>query len=114
MAMSDEDAKPYILQLEKMREDATYSAQAYYEASKSAEFWGRSIVLIPALLAGLAGLIIAFGGPRELGAVSAVSAVVAATAAFLGSEKRASSFKESARRFTSLRHRAAMEIDLAS
>lgn len=28
----------------KLAEDADYSAQTYYEASKAAEFWGRSIV----------------------------------------------------------------------
>lgn len=108
------DAQPYVRQLEKIREDADYTAQGYFEAAKSAEFWGRTIVFVPAVLGALGGLLVALGLPKEIGAVSAVAGVIAATASFLGSEKRAASFKDSARRFTQIRHRTGMEIDLSS
>lgn len=47
------------------------------------------------------------------GAIGAVAGAVAATASFLGSGKQASSFKDSGRRFTELRHKAKLERSLA-
>jgi len=114
MALSRQAVEPYTSQLENLRDDAGYSAQSYFEAAKSAELWGRAIVFVPALLGALAGVIIALGGAREWGAIAAVAGAVAATASFLGSDRKSGSFKESARQFTKLRHRAAMELKLAS
>ncbi|MGI9062770.1 MAG: hypothetical protein ACR2FQ_02975 [Pseudonocardiaceae bacterium] len=114
MALSKQAIEPYVSQLYTIREDAAYSAQSYFEAAKSAEFWGRAIVFVPALLGAIAGIIVALGGTREWGAVGAVVGAVAATASFLGSDRKSGSFKDSARQFTKLRHRAAMEIKLAA
>jgi len=112
MAVTTTDAEPYLTQLKKLNEDASYSAQAYFEAAKSAEVWGRAIVFIPAVLGAVAALIVALGGPKEFGAAGAVAGAVAATASFLGSDRKASAFKDSARQFTRLRHRASLELDL--
>lgn len=114
MAITADESSPYILQLKKLNEDASYSAQAYFEAAKNAEFWGRSIVFLPAVLGAVAGIIVALGGVKEFGAVGAVAGAVAATAAFLGTDRKASSFKDSARQFTRLRHRASLELDLSA
>jgi hypothetical protein len=114
MALSKQTADPYVSQLQALSEDAAYSAQTYFEASKSAEFWGRAIVFVPALLGAIAGVIVALSGVREWGAVGAVAGAVAATASFLGSDRKAASFKDSAKKFTNLRHRATMEVELAS
>lgn len=114
MALSRQEIEPYTSQLSNLREDAGYSAQSYFEAAKAAEFWGKAIVFVPALLGAVAGIIVALGGTREWGAVGAVAGAVAATASFLGSDRKSGSFKESARQFTKLRHRAAMELELAS
>jgi hypothetical protein len=97
-------------ELNRLVKDASYSAQAYFEAAKSAEFWGRGIVFAPALIGTLASLLVAVGQPKVWGALGAVAGAVAATASFLGSDKRAASMKESARRFTVLRHRARVEL----
>jgi hypothetical protein len=113
MAIDVIAAKPYLAQLRKLDEDATYSAQSYFEAAKSAEIWGRAIVFVPAVLAAVAALIVALGGAKEFGAAGAVAGAVAATASFLGTDRKASSFKDSARQFTRLRHRASLELDLA-
>ncbi|MBP2476741.1 hypothetical protein JOF53_005613 [Crossiella equi] len=99
-------------QLRKISEDCQYSAQTYFEAAKIAEYWGRVVVFIPALLGALSGVFVALFGVRELGAVSAISGAVAATASFVGVDKRSSSFKDSAKGFTRLRHQASLELDL--
>jgi len=114
MAITTADATPYLIQLKKLTEDASYSAQAYFEATKAAEIWGRAIVFVPAVLGAIAALIVALGGPKEFGAAGAVAGAVAATASFLGTDRKASSFKDSARQFTRLRHRASLELDLSS
>jgi hypothetical protein len=114
MAVTADESAPYILQLEKLFEDASYSAQAYFEAAKNAEIWGRAIVFLPAVLSAIAGIIVALGGAKEFGSAGAVAAAVAATASFLGTDRKASSFKDSARQFTQLRHRASLELDLSA
>lgn len=84
MALSRQEIEPYTSQLNNLSEDAGYSAQSYFEAAKAAEFWGRAIVFVPALLGAVAAIIVALGGTREWGAVGAVAGAVAATASFLG------------------------------
>ncbi|MEV0613822.1 hypothetical protein AB0I81_10910 [Nonomuraea sp. NPDC050404] len=113
MALDTVDAKPYVEELHELYTDAMYSAMTYFEAAKSAELWGKVLVFIPALCSSLAGLLIALGQPSRWGALGAVAGAVAATAAFLGSDRKAPSFKDSARQFTALRHRAKMEEKLA-
>ncbi|MET8864040.1 SLATT domain-containing protein [Nonomuraea sp. NPDC004580] len=107
------DVKPYLAELDNLYEDASYSAQSYFEAAKSAEFWGKAIVFLPALLSAVSALIVALGGPKQWAALGAISGAVAATAAFLGSEKRANSHKETGRQFTKLRHEVRLERALA-
>lgn len=113
MTLDKADIKPYIEELNELYIDATYSAMTYFEAAKSAELWGKVLVFIPALFASLSGLLVSLGQPGRWGAVGAVAGAVAATAAFLGSDRKAPSFKDSARQFTVLRHRAKMEEKLA-
>jgi len=113
MAVASNEAAPYLRQLAKLNEDASYSAQAYFESAKNAEIWARAIIFIPAVLGAVASLIVALGGAKEFGAAGAVAGAVAATASFLGTDRRAFSFKDSARQFTRLRHRASLELDLS-
>ncbi|MFH8479741.1 hypothetical protein [Streptomyces sp. NPDC018055] len=94
--------------------DATYSAQSYFEAAKSAEFWSRVIVFIPALISAFAGVLSAVYAVKLGGSISAMAGAIAATASFMGSSKQVSSFKESARKYTALRHAAQLEISLLS
>ncbi|MET8339775.1 SLATT domain-containing protein [Streptosporangium canum] len=108
-----DEIDPYLAELDSLYEDASYSAQSYFEAAKSAEFWGKAIVFVPALMSATAALLVALGWAKQWGAVGAVAGAVAATAAFLGSEKRASSHKETARQFTKLRHEVRFERSLA-
>lgn len=114
MALDSQEVSPYVGELRKIYEDASYSAQAYFEAAKRADFWGRAIVSIPALLGAAAGVVVALGGAKEWGSVGAVAGVVAATASLLGSNQNSDSFKQSARAFTQIRHRAGTEIALAA
>ncbi|MFF0574316.1 SLATT domain-containing protein [Streptosporangium saharense] len=108
-----DDIDPYLAELDSLYEDASYSAQSYFEAAKSAEFWGKSIVFVPALMSAVSALLVALGWTRQLGAVGAIAGAIAATAAFLGSERRASSHKETGRQFTKLRHEVRFERSLA-
>ncbi|MEU5879457.1 SLATT domain-containing protein [Spirillospora sp. NPDC047279] len=109
---SEQERKPYTDELGKLCEDSSYSAQAYFEAAKSAEFWDKIIVFVPSLVAAVAALLVAVGEPRAWAALGAVSGAVAATASFVGTGKRAASYKETGRRFTKLRHDAALELSL--
>ncbi|MFG1799508.1 hypothetical protein ACGFI4_04930 [Micromonospora carbonacea] len=98
-----------MAELHRMYEDASYSAQIYFEAAKSAEFWGKAIVFLPALASSAASILVALGESRQWGAVGAVAGAVAATSAFLGSDRRAKSLRESGNRFTALRHTVRLE-----
>ena len=101
----------YKSEFGKLVEDANYSAQTYYEASKSADFWGKSIVFFPALLAAIASLLVTLGLSRLWGAVGAVSAAITATASFLGTRRQAAAFRASGNTFTKIRHEARMWHD---
>lgn len=111
--LSESEARPYVEELEKLCVDASYSAQAYFEAAKSAEFWDKIIVFIPSLLAAVASFSVAVGASRQWASVGAISGAVAATAAFVGVGKKAVSYKENGRHFTQLRHEAGLERSLA-
>lgn len=111
--MTVDKAKACINELERIHEDSQFSAQSYFEAAKSANFWGKSIVFIPAVAAAVASLLVSIGGPKEWGAVGAIAGAVAATSSFLGSTRSADSHLECAREFTRIRHSARMEISLA-
>lgn len=113
MSLDAELTKPYINELEELYTDSTYSALTYFEAAQSAELWGKLLVFLPALASSVSGLLVALGQTQRWGAVSAIAGAIAATAAFLGADRKAPSYKDSARQFTALRHRAKMESKLA-
>lgn len=101
-------------ELKRIQENALYSAQAYFEAAKRAEFWARLIVFIPACVAALAGLMASIDSWKFWGAAAAVSGAVAATGSFLGSTNRATDYLNSARSYTVLRHKIHLELNLLS
>lgn len=98
----------------RIQENCLYSAQAYFEAAKRAEVWGRLMVFIPACISALSGFMSAMNKTSTWGAVSAVAGAIAATASFLGATKKAADFQSSARSYTSLRHVVHMEMALLS
>ncbi|MCQ0023154.1 hypothetical protein M4914_09480 [Streptomyces somaliensis DSM 40738] len=110
MALSDNDIAPYAEEMERLKENSLYSAQAYFEAAKFSEAASRLFVFLPALVSAVAGAIIATGGAKVWGVASAVSGAVAATASYLGSDRKSASYRASARRYTGLRHKLAFEI----
>src|SRR4051812_8111886 len=112
MALGDEQIDPYIKELERLQENSLYSAQAYFEAAKFSEVVGRLFVFLPAIVSAVAGTVIATGGAKTWGVASAVSGAVAATASYLGSERKSTSYRNSARRYTSLRHRLTFEASI--
>lgn len=101
-------------ELERLEENCLYSAQAYFEAAKRAELWGRFMVFIPACAAAVSGFMSATTKQDFWGAISAVAGAVAATASFLGTTKKAADYQVSARSYTALRHRLRLEIGLLS
>jgi hypothetical protein len=114
MAMGEESANArslYRVEFGKLAEDASYSAATYYDASKAADFWGRVIVFIPALVAAAASLLVALGLSRLWSVVSVLSAAVTATASFLGTQQRAAAFRVAGNSFTKIRHDARMWHD---
>ncbi|MDB4873059.1 MAG: hypothetical protein JWL97_4063 [Gemmatimonadales bacterium] len=112
MNLSEAELRPYLSELDNLYEDSSYTAQSYFEAAKSAEFWGKAIVFIPALAGTVAALLVSIGGSKQWGAVGAVAGAITLTASFLGAEKKANSYKETGRRFTGLRHEIRLERTL--
>ncbi|WP_433151204.1 SLATT domain-containing protein [Actinomadura nitritigenes] len=105
--------KNIIAELDRLYDDASYSAQSYFEAAKSAALWGKTFILFPALVSSLSSFVIALGWSKSWGTLGAIAGAVAATAAFLGSDKKANSHLNSARNFTDIRHAARLEMSLA-
>jgi hypothetical protein len=112
--LNDDQFDSVKSELERIKENCLYSAQAYFEAAKRAEFWGRLMVFIPACVSALAGFMSAMNKGQGWGAASAVAGAVAATASFLGTTKKAADFQSSARSYTALRHNVQVEIGLLS
>src|SRR6476469_8251445 len=107
MAISEVEVKPYVEVLDRLRENASDCAQAYFEGAKAAELWGKATVFFPAILSSIAGVLVALGYSKQWGVVAATAGLMAATGAFLGAERKAPAFKESARRYTQVRHEIA-------
>lgn len=101
----------YRREFGKIAEDSSYSAQTYYEASKGADFWGRSIVFIPALAAAVASILVAVGLSKLWSVAGAVSATISATSSFMGIQRQAAVFRTSGNAFTVVRHEALMWHD---
>ncbi|MFG2790003.1 SLATT domain-containing protein [Streptomyces sp. NPDC048419] len=110
--MNDEQYDSIKSELEQIRENCLYSAQAYFEAAKSAEFWGRFVVFIPACASAISGFMSALNKTPTWGAISAVTGAVAATASFLGATKKAADFQSSARSYTALRQKVRLQLGL--
>ncbi|MFF5980370.1 SLATT domain-containing protein [Streptomyces olindensis] len=110
--MNDEQYDSVKGELERIRENCLYSAQAYFEAAKRAELWGRLMVFIPACISAVSGFMSALHETPTWGALSAVAGSVAATASFLGATQKAADFQASARAYTALRHKVQLEIGL--
>ena len=111
--MTPPGRSPSLEILATLSTDANYSAQTYFEAAKSADFWSRVIVFFPALVSALAGVMTSFYSLKIGGPTSAISGAIAATASFIGSGKQAGFYRDSARKYTNLRHAVRLEIALA-
>ncbi|MFD4915962.1 SLATT domain-containing protein [Streptomyces virginiae] len=110
MMMTESQIDQARTELERIKGNCLYSAQAYFEAAKSAELWGRLMVFLPACVTAISGLLLALGIDRKYGAISATAGAIAATASFLGSTKKATDFLSSARSYTVLRHKVHSEL----
>ncbi|MEV7153209.1 SLATT domain-containing protein [Streptomyces misionensis] len=114
MSLTDAQIDAVKRQLESIHENCLYSAQAYFEAAKRAELWGRLMVFIPACASAVSGFMAAFGNRTFWGGIAAVAGAVAATASFLGTTKKSSDFLGSARSYTVLRHKVKLELQFLS
>ncbi|MFJ4838003.1 hypothetical protein [Streptomyces sp. NPDC088746] len=110
MSISDAQLQQVKEELQRIQGNCLYNAQAYFEAAKSAELWGRLMVFLPASVTAITGVLVAVGAGKEFGALAAVAGAVAATASFLGNTKKAADFLASARSYTALRHKVHSEL----
>ncbi|MER5480008.1 hypothetical protein ABT026_24015 [Streptomyces sp. NPDC002734] len=114
MALTDAQHDSLKEQLDSLHGSCLYSAQAYFEAAKRAELWGRLMVFLPACLSAVSGFMTSIGPKPFWGAMAAVAGSVAATASFLGTTKKATDFLNSARSYTILRHKVKLELRFLS
>jgi hypothetical protein len=114
MSTSDTQFESIKTELMRIQSNCLYTAQGYFEAAKSAEKWGRLMVFIPACVTAISGFLVAVKvGPGVFfSGLGAVAGAIAATAAFLGSPKKAADHLASARAYTALKHRVDTEISL--
>jgi hypothetical protein len=114
MSTSDTQFESIKTELKRIQSNCLYTAQGYFEAAKSAEKWGRLMVFIPACVTAISGFLVAVKvGPGVFfSGLGAVAGAIAATAAFLGSPKKAADHLASARAYTALKHRVDTEISL--
>jgi hypothetical protein len=110
---SASELRPYAAELNKIYIDALYNSQAYFEASKRLARTARLLVFFPAILAAVAGFLVAVGLPQWIGAVSAVAGAMSATASYLGADRKAAAYTRTAQLFTQLRHDVRRTRDLA-
>ncbi|WP_156960617.1 hypothetical protein [Amycolatopsis taiwanensis] len=111
--MKRPEADAYRKVLDRIYQNATYTAQSYFEAAKGAQLLGKLIVFVPALISAIAGALVALDFPKAWGIASATAGLVSATGSFLGAERKAPSFRESARRYTQLRHTTSTVLELS-
>ncbi|MFJ3022507.1 SLATT domain-containing protein [Streptomyces tendae] len=114
MTLTDAQNDSLREQLESLHGNCLYSAQAYFEAAKRAELWGRLMVFLPACVSAVSGFMTYIGPKPFWGAVAAVAGSIAATASFLGAAKKATDFLNSARSYTILRHKVRLELQFLS
>ncbi len=114
MSTSDTQFESIKTELKRIQSNCLYTAQGYFEAAKSAERWGRLMVFIPACVTAISSFLVAVKvGPGVFfSGLGAVAGAIAATAAFLGSPKKAADHLASARAYTALKHRVDTEISL--
>ena len=113
MPLTEAQMRPYAVQLEKVRNEALYSAQTYYEASKRLDAAARRLIFLPSCASAIAGFAVAVGAFRWVGGISALASVMVATASYIGVDRKAASYRRTAGQMTALRHRVALELDLA-
>lgn len=90
----------------KISEDSLYTAQAHFFCAKkwhTKSFW---LVVVPSFMAGLAGFIVAMGGPSWIAAISALGGLITAVASWVGVERDSIRHEFAGKMFTSLRHEA--------
>ena len=114
MTLTDSQHDSLKEQLESLHGSCLYSAQAYFEAAKRAELWGRLMTFLPACVSAISGFMASVGPKSFWGAVAAVAGSIAATASFLGATKKATDFLNSARSYTILRHKVKLELRFLS
>lgn len=114
MPLTDAQNDSLKEQLESLHGNCLYSAQAYFEAAKRAELWGRLMVFLPACISAISGFMVSVGPKSFWGALAAVAGSIAATASFLGTTKKATDFLSSARSYTILRHKVKLELRFLS
>ncbi|NHC14138.1 SLATT domain-containing protein [Motilibacter deserti] len=100
-------------ELERVRVEALYSAQAYYEASKRLERQARYLIFWPACVSAASAFAVAVGAPKWLGGVAALASIMAATANLMGADRKPAAYRKVAGEMTALRHKIALEIALA-
>jgi hypothetical protein len=103
-----EYVKSFTDACKKIEEDSLYTAQAHFIAAQK---WYRKslwLVVIPSLIAGLSGLIVAAGGAPWVAAFAAIGGFIPAISAWLGVEKDSIRHENAGKLFTALRHDAIM------
>ncbi len=114
MSLSETEVRPYLVQLDRLANNAAYTAQIYYEATKRLDALARRLVFLPSCASALAAFAVALGAYRWIGGISALASVMVATASYLGVDRKASAFRRTAGQMTALRHGISLVRDLAT
>lgn len=91
----------------KISEDSLYTAQAHFFCAKKWHTKSFCLVVVPSMMAGLAGFIVAMDvGPSWIAAISTLGGLITVVASWVGVERDSIRHEFSGKMFTSLRHEA--------
>jgi hypothetical protein len=87
-------------------ENCLYTATTHYILAKQAGWRVALFLLVPAVVAAVAGILTSVGMPGWIGAFASAAGLVSGVATFLGADRKEIAHKSAGNLFTCLRHEA--------
>jgi hypothetical protein len=96
-----------VAECDRIRLDSLYTAQTHFFMAQRTERFPRvALLIVPAFIAGICGMLTALNFPSWLGAISAAAGLVSGVTGAIGLDFRSSAHAQSGNAYTVLRHDA--------
>jgi hypothetical protein len=108
MENKSDSTRQLVEECKTIEENCLYNAQAHFEIAARARRINIFLLIVPAALAGLGGLLVSLDlcavANKAIGALTAILGAVATVSASLGVDRREDRHNQAANLFTALRH----------